>query len=172
MNRWTSKTIEPSWPVPDWASGHAAWLRLEDQIRWYDSKSTRAQRWYKWLKFAQIFLAVLIPIATHFPADYSKWTTAIAGSLIALLESMQHLNQYSTLWVTYRATAEFLKHEKFLFLSGGGPYRDLSNDTRLVALAERVEERVSTEHANWVDETRKVQKAASTGASPDAAKAH
>jgi hypothetical protein len=80
---------------------------------------------------------------------------------------MQHLNQYSTLWVMYRATAEFLKHEKFLFLSAAGPYKDLSDDYRLITLSERVEERVSTEHANWFNETRKLQKATPTGASVD-----
>ena len=153
------KHNDPSWPVPDWAQKHAAWLRLENQIQWYDGKSTRAQRFYKWLKFVQIFLAILIPIATHFPAEQAKWTTAIAGSLIALLESMQHLNQYSTLWVMYRATAEFLKHEKFLFLSLAGPYRNLSTDLMLITLAERVEERVSSEHANWFNEAQKIQKA-------------
>lgn len=168
MKQWVaSKSSDPSWPIPEWAQSHAAWLRLEDQIQWYDGKSKRAQRWYKWLKFTQIFLAVLIPIATHFPPEHAKWTTATAGSLIVLLESMQHLNQYSTLWVMYRATTEFLKHEKFLFLSAAGPYKDLSNDFRLITLAERVEERVSTEHANWFNETRKLQKATPTGASAD-----
>ena len=150
-----SKSNDPTWPVPDWALTHPAWLRLEDQVSWYDGKSTDAQKWYKLLKIAQISLAVLIPIASHLPTDYVRWTTAIAGSIIALLEGVQHMNQYSTLWVTYRSTAEFLKHEKFLFLSAAGPYKSLSNDDRLLALAERVEERVSTEHANWFNETKK-----------------
>jgi hypothetical protein len=159
-----------AWPIPEWARSHPAWLRLEDQIDWYDSKSTAAQRWYKLLKFVQIFLAVLIPIATHFPPEYVKWVTAISGSMIALLEGVQHLNQYSTLWVTYRGTAEYLKHEKFLFLSGAGPYKDFTNEQRLLALAERVEERVSTEHANWFNETRRVQKATQPGTSSNASR--
>lgn len=149
------KSNDPTWPVPEWALNHPAWLRLEDQISWYDGKSNGAQNWYKRLKIAQIGLAVLIPIASHLPTDYVRWVTAIAGSIIALLEGVQHMNQYSTLWVMYRSTAEFLKHEKFLFLSAAGPYKSLSNDDRLLALAERVEERVSTEHANWFNETKK-----------------
>jgi hypothetical protein len=162
-----TKKNGPSWPIPEWAKNHPAWLRLEDQVQWYDDKSMAAQRWYKYLKFVQIFLAVLIPIATHFPSECAKWTTAISGSLIALLEGVQHLNQYSALWVTYRATAEYLKHEKFLFLSGAGPYKELSNEQRLIALAERVEERVSTEHANWFNETRRLQKPTQPGKGPD-----
>jgi hypothetical protein len=100
-------------------------------------------------------MAILIPAMSFLPGDCAKWTTAAAGSLIALLEAIQHLNQYSTLWVTYRSTAERLKHEKYLFLSAAGPYRDVPEGERLVQLAERVEEHVSTEHANWFNETRR-----------------
>lgn len=141
--------------VPDWAANHAAWLRLENQVQWYDAKSISSQRWYKWLKLAQVVLAMLIPVMNLFPADTAKWTTAVAGIVIALLEAIQQMNQYSTLWVTYRSTAERLKHEKFLFLSAAGPYRWLPEPERLIQLAERVEEHVSTEHANWFNETRR-----------------
>lgn len=135
---------------------HPAWHRLEDQLQWYDTKSTQCQRWYKGLKLVQISLAVLIPVLSHLNPMCAKWVTSVAGALIAVLEGIQHMNQYSTLWVTYRATAERLKHEKFLFLSAAGPYKGQSEPERLVALAERVEEHVSTEHANWFNETRRV----------------
>jgi hypothetical protein len=141
--------------VPEWAATHPAWSRLEDQLGWYDRKSTHCQGWYKGLKFVQISLAVLIPLLSHLDPAYAKWATSIAGAIIAVLEGVQHMNQYSTLWVTYRATAERLKHEKFLFLSCAGPYKGLAEPDRLIALAERVEEHVSTEHANWFNETRR-----------------
>lgn len=143
-------------PIPEWAADHPACARLEDQIDWYDNKSTHCQKWYKGLKFVQISLAVLIPVLSHLDPAIAKWATSIAGALIAVLEGMQHMNQYSTLWVTYRSTAERLKHEKFLFLSAAGPYRALTESERLIQLAERVEEHVSTEHANWFNETRRV----------------
>ena len=119
-------------------------------------KSQHSQRWYKRLKIAQVSLAVLIPATSLLPGDSAKWAASIAGILIAVLEAVQQMNQYSTLWVTYRATAERLKHEKYLFLSAAGPYKNLSEPDRLIALAERVEEHVSTEHANWFNETRRV----------------
>lgn len=143
-------------PIPDWAANHPAWVRLEDQLDWYDSTSNRCQKWYKGMKFVQIALAVLIPVMGLLEPPFTQWAASIAGALIAILEGMQHLNQYSTLWVTYRATAEYLKHEKFLFLSGAGPYRGFSNDDRLVKLSEQVEERVSAEHANWFNDTRRL----------------
>jgi hypothetical protein len=38
------------------------------------------------------------------PSEISKWATASSGAVIALLEAVQHLNQFSTLWITYRST--------------------------------------------------------------------
>ena len=151
-----NNTTEPGIAVPDFAAAHPAWLRLEDQMLWYDNKSRHSQRWYKRLKLAQVVLAVLIPVMSLLPTDLAKWATALSGTAIALLEAVQQMNQYSTLWVTYRATAERLKHEKYLFLSAAGPYRCLPEPERLIQLAERVEEHVSTEHANWFNETRRI----------------
>ena len=142
-------------PVPDSVNEHPAWFRLINQRDWYDDKSQHCQRWYKRLKLAQVTLAVLIPATSLLPADCAKWTASIAGILIAVLEAAQQMNQYSTLWVTYRATAERLKHEQYLFLSSAGPYKGLAEPERLIVLAERVEEHVSTEHANWFNETRR-----------------
>lgn len=134
---------------------HPAWSRLEEQLSWYDRASRACQRKYKGIKIVQIVLAAAIPLLVFLDTYQSKWLTAIAGSAIALLEGIQQLGQYSSLWITYRATAEYLKHEKHLFLASAGPYRELALEKRLPLLAERVEERVSAEHANWVNENRK-----------------
>jgi hypothetical protein len=83
---------------------------------------------------------------------WGRWITAILGASVAILEGLQQLGQYNNLWTSYRATAEQLKHEKFLFLAHSGPYRKLGQQDALSLLAERVEERVSTEHAKWVSE--------------------
>jgi hypothetical protein len=127
-----------------------AWERLEDQLRWYDRNSARCKRAFHRLKVAQIVIAAAIPVAAALGAS-----AAVAGSLgatIVVLEGLQQLFQYQQNWTGYRSTAESLKHEKFLFLSHAGPYRDGAD--REATLAERVEARVSTEHAAWVDEQR------------------
>lgn len=135
---------------------HPAWKRLEDQLQWYDNKSAQCHRWYKWTRLTQICLAVSVPVLSHLDPIYAKWLTAIAGGLIAVLEGVQHLHQYSLLWITYRTTAERLKSEKYLFLSGAGRYRDQSSAQKLIILSERVEELVSTEHASWLRETSRL----------------
>ena len=148
-----SMNREPA--VTESIASHSAWFRLIDQLNWYDVRSRDAQWWYKRLKFAQFTSAALIPATSLLPGECAKWAASAFGVLIAVLEAVQQMNQYSALWFSYRATAERLKHEKYLFLSTAGPYKGLAEPERLVALAERVEEHVSTEHANWFNEARR-----------------
>jgi Protein of unknown function (DUF4231) len=124
----------------------AVWARLEDQIAWYDSKSSHNQRWFKGLKVLQIVTAAAIPVAAG--ADAATWLLGGAGALIVVLEGLQQLQQYQQNWTTYRATCERLKHEKFLFISQAGPYAATPEPEAM--LAERVEGLVSQEQAAWV----------------------
>jgi len=141
--------------IPESIAAHPAWFRLVEQRDWYDRKSQHCQRWHKGLRITQIVLASLIPTTSLLPADYAKWAASAFGVLIAVLEGVQHLNQYAFLWFSYRATAERLKHEQYLCLSCAGIYKGLSDVERMTLLAERVEEHVSAEHANWFNETRR-----------------
>lgn len=135
---------------PEIFKEHPAWLRLEDQLDWYDRKSRSNQTWYKVLKLTQIVLATSIPLFALSKESWAQGAMAILGAMIAILEAVQHLYQFNTLWIEYRATAESLKHEKYLFLAKAGPYRGLNIEEALALLAERVEEQVSKEHAQWV----------------------
>jgi hypothetical protein len=138
--------------VPEEVRQHPAWVRLNDQLEWYDHKSGVNQKRYKQIQAAQIILATSIPVFSLIGATSGQWITAILGASVAILAGFQQLGNYNDLWTTYRATAEQLQHEKFLFLAQSGPYRTLQEEEALRLLAERVEERVSTEHAKWVSE--------------------
>jgi hypothetical protein len=119
--------------------------RLEDQIGWYDRKSSENQRWFKLLKICQLVMAAAVPVAAGESAPV--WLVGGAGALIVVLEGVQQLQQYQQNWTTYRSTCERLKHEKYLFLAHAGPYA--TGDPEAL-LAERVESLVSQEHAAWV----------------------
>lgn len=120
--------------------------RLEEQISWYDRKSALNQTWFKRLKLIEMLLAAGIPMTGVFATP--PWVAAVLGALVLLIEGVIGLYQFSTLWPTYRATCEALKHEKYLYLAKAGPYQEVEDPT--LALAERVESLVSQEHAKWV----------------------
>jgi hypothetical protein len=74
------------------------------------------------------------------------WVTGGLAALVVLLEGAQHLYQLQEHWITYRSTAEALKHERYLYLAKAGPY---SGEDRHLQLAERLEGLISQEHAKW-----------------------
>jgi hypothetical protein len=121
------------------------WERLEGQIAWYSAQAAHNQRWFKALKVCQIVTAAAIPVAAA--AGATSWLIGGAGALIVALEGLQQMQQYQQNWITYRATCERLKHEKFLFAAHAGPYARAPRAEAL--LAERVEGLVSQEHAGW-----------------------
>jgi hypothetical protein len=120
--------------------------RLEDQIAWYGKASRRNRLWYKWLKTVTVISALLIaPLSTN--ANSVPFAGGL-GIAIAIAEGLQQLNQFQTNWLSYRATAEALKHEKYLYLAKAGLYGSVDNAITL--LAERVEALVSQENSKWI----------------------
>jgi hypothetical protein len=122
------------------------WERLEDQIGWYDARSTRNQRDFKRLKYIEILAAASIPVVTGLGVP--NVVPAVLGGVVLVIEAVLHLNQYQQNWLTYRSTAEALRHEKFLYLARAAHY--VSAPDARALLAERVEGLVSQEHAKWV----------------------
>ena len=151
------KDVTEEYLVPEELRQHPAWIRLNDQLSWYDRKSGDNQRWYKSIKTTQLVLAGAIPVVSFLEISWVRLATAVLGGTVAILEGVQQLGQFHNNWTSYRTTAEQLKHEKYLFLASSGPYRNLEPADALKLLAERVEEQISTEHAKWVSDTKQIE---------------
>jgi uncharacterized protein DUF4231 len=123
------------------------YARLEDQIAWYDRKSSSAQRTFKRIKIVEICAAAVIPFLAGITLPQDKLIIAGLGVLITILEGFLHLNQYQQIWGTYRSTCEALKHEKYIYLAQAGQYAGAANPHAM--LAEQVESLVSQEDAQW-----------------------
>ncbi|HEX6515835.1 MAG TPA: DUF4231 domain-containing protein [Nocardioidaceae bacterium] len=125
-------------------SADPTWNRLEDQIAWYDGKSGVNQRRYKGFKLLELMVAAVLPVVAGLGMP-----VAVTGGLaaaIVVLEGVQHLYQFHEHWITYRSTAEALRHERYLYLASAGPYL---REDRHAVLAERIEGLISQEHAKW-----------------------
>ena len=139
-------------------------VRLEDQIGWYDNKSQRAQSWYKGLKIVQLVTAGIIPFLAAFDISHPERVTAFLGLVILIVEGLQQLNQYQNNWISYRSTCEALRHEKYLYLAGAGPYAKV--DQALPLLADRIEGLISQEHAKWLSAQQQAGKQDEKNAQP------
>jgi hypothetical protein len=136
---------------------HATLDRLENQINWYYTRSVYCQKMYKGLKLAELIAAAGVPLFAGLTQN--AWTTGALGAAVVVLEGVQHLSQYHSNWLSYRSTAEALKHEKYLHAAKAGPYAVSEAPDAL--LAERVEGLISREHAKWV--TQREQKKPDAG---------
>ena len=128
-------------------SDNSGYRRLEDQITWYDKKSGAAQRYYKLTKYFTMVASALIPILALY--QFNEIVAGV-GALIAILEGANQINQWQHNWITYRATCEALRHEKYTYLERADPY-DIDNDVAArKLLVERIESLISTEHSKWI----------------------
>jgi hypothetical protein len=119
--------------------------RLVEQLDWYSRKSRSHKRGYQWGKVGQIVVAAAIPVVAA--AGASAAVAGALGAVVVVLEGLQQLFQFQPNWSSYRATAEALKHEQYLYLARAGGYEHAPERDRL--LAERIESLVSQEHAAW-----------------------
>jgi hypothetical protein len=131
--------------------------RLNDQIVWYDRKSSTNQCWFKRLRFAEIVAAATIPFLSGFAGNSLPIKIAIGalGVLVAVVASLLGLLQLQVHWIEYRATAESLRREKFLFLTQTEPY---DKDDAFHLLVQRVEALLSKENTEWTQSMMKPSK--------------
>ena len=118
--RGRTRPTRPIEAVPTPVAEDPTWERLEDQISWYDRKSGDNQRRYKWLKLLELVVAAALPVVAGIGSPVL--VTGGLAAVIVVLEGAQHLYQFQEHWITYRSTAEALKHERYLYLAKAGPY--------------------------------------------------
>lgn len=123
--------------------------RLDDQIKWYDEKSAWNQKWFKRLRILEILFAVAIPFFISQITGDSGPLKLIAGAMgvvVALVAGLVTLYRFQENWIEYRATAETLKHEKYLYLTQSAPYE---RDDAFHLLVATIESAISKENTGW-----------------------
>lgn len=123
--------------------------RVDDQIKWYSTKSRENKKWFIRLEVAAILFSVSIPFVTNFitpSTTYMKTVVGVLGVSIAFITGLLSLMKFRDNWVEYRATAEMLHRERFLFLTRSGAY---SGANAFKTFVQSVEGILSSEVSNW-----------------------
>ena len=131
--------------------------RLDDQIDWYDRKAGSNQSAYKKLRLIEIVAAAMIPLLAGYATQSAYVGMAIGalGLVVTVLAGIIGLYRFQEDWAEYRATAEALKQEKYLFLAQAAPY---DGDDPFALLVTRVETMLRAETTGWTQSMRKAVK--------------
>ena len=122
---------------------------IRGQGSWYSQKARRSRFMYMLLKTSQIVLAAAIPVVSVASGGVSqRWTTAILGALVGVVEGIIQLGQYQQNWLLYRATREALRREDFLHGAKAGPYSTAADPDTL--FVERADAIISGENLKWL----------------------
>jgi hypothetical protein len=122
--------------------------RLDSQIGWYDRKSAINKKYFIIFQIITLVASASIPVFSIF-SEGNSWARiliAILGSATAITTGIVSLYQFREHWIEYRTTAESLKHEKYMFLTGTGPY---AGEDAFSLMVERVETLLSQENTGW-----------------------
>jgi hypothetical protein len=118
--------------------------RVNDQIEWYEQRSSFAKRGYYGIMIIEMVVALSITVGTAL--DISNVILSILGALILFLTGCRNLFKFHENWISYRTTAESLKHEKFLYLTDSDSHSD---PTSLGSFVGNIEALISKENSNW-----------------------
>ncbi len=121
--------------------------RVDDQLDWYSKKSASNKRWYFRLQLFTLVAAASIPVISLSSSDNAvRILVAVIGALTAVAAGVLTLYQFKDQWVDYRSTAETLKYEKYLFMTGASPYTDAK---AFSLFTNRVESIIIQENKGW-----------------------
>jgi hypothetical protein len=123
--------------------------RVAQRSMWYGESANKNRRMYLKLKGTQLLLAATIPVVSVAAASNAqRWTDAVLGSLIGIVEGWLQLGQYQQNWLLYRTTREALKREEFLYSAAAGPYRAVANKDEVYV--DRCDAITSGESSRWM----------------------
>jgi hypothetical protein len=146
--------------------------RVDEQIDYFNSKSTKAQKKYKSQKRYEFILALSIPVLVTFSTmevakkaiffhvgDASvnldlmiQITAAIAGIVMAYYNKVMDLEEYYKIWKDNRVNCEALEHERYSFLTRTGDY-EIEN-LAFPKFVDKIESILNNDVQKWKQKTK------------------
>src|SRR5215210_1279309 len=86
--------------------------RVEEQIRWYDNKSSSNKKWFMRLKIIETILALLIPLLTGYITTEKvelKVIVGLIGVIVAVITNIITLSKFQENWIKNRKKKKIKK---------------------------------------------------------------
>ena len=127
--------------------------RYEEQIKWYNKKSSQNKRYYQWFQWIIIVISSALPVlVAAMPARFELITISLS-IILAITTSALKIFKFQENWLNYRTVAETLEKEKHYYNIGAIEYAAAEDKKQL--FVERVEALISRENSLWMAAHRK-----------------
>lgn len=125
--------------------------RVKDQLDYYSNAATSAKSRFTILQ-TSIIIGILVPVIVNLPDNWFgisggmliKIIVTILSLSLAIISGILNFKKYGDLWLSFRATEELLKHEKYLYLTQSGKYQEITYPFQL--FVQETEGIISSEH--------------------------
>jgi hypothetical protein len=142
--------------------------RLEQYRSWYDKKAVTSKSRYLKMRGFTVIAGGLVPVLANIPElsvhgyPLIRILLTIVSLLVVVAVSLESVLHYREQWKNYRSTEQFLGHERFLYESSVGPYRDLSVSDAFQLLVQRSEDAIAAENTATLNVMTMAEQAASS----------
>jgi hypothetical protein len=94
--------------------------RVDENITWFERKSSVNLRTFRVLKLVQFALAALVIFCAAYSGKLWYGLSGLFGILIVVLEALEILNGFERNGIKFETTFQALRHEKGLYLANAG----------------------------------------------------
>jgi hypothetical protein len=138
----------------DWKTQRDKYLteRVQNQIEWYNQKSTVNKRGFYWCRSLVIFSGALIPLLVGYANGAMDWLKYIAGALgvvVTVSEGILSLKKYRENWNIYRLSAERLNRERLLYDNHASNDYAPGDEAAFRQFVYRAEQIMASENEDW-----------------------
>ena len=136
--------------------------RINDQLRFYDKKAVYYKSRYLSMRAATVIGGAMVPVLVNLTfnnlalnlwvfvlhINVVKVATTLISLMVVLFVSLESVYHFKEQWRNYRSTAEMLKKEYYLFVSGKGRYAGKGPEVAFKVFVEKCETAIDVENAS------------------------
>lgn len=132
--------------------------RVTQYQSWYDKKASMMKTRYQWMRAFSVVGGGVVPVLININSSFAIYgipvtqtIVTIISLLVVIVVSLESVFHFREQWKNYRSTEQIIGHERFLFCTRVGRYRDMNESNSFKLFVERVEEIISIENSSTLN---------------------
>lgn len=126
--------------------------RVKQYVEWYDVKAVGTKAKYLRNRAISVAGGALVPVLVNITEIPNiRYVTTALSLVVVVLVSLESVYHFREQWKNYRSTEQYLVRERFLFLTGEGPYKDMEQKAAFILFVERVEATIESENSSTLN---------------------